>query len=150
LLFTGVGASECQSALATPGVTYGPNAIASDESSPEKAGVGGSIPSLATIFSIIYRHGSRPFHSISFQKHLVCRDSHLWNGTARSKTCDASIPPAKRKPTSEIIRRLKIQINRAYGAKGSEFLSQPTASFHGSSLELVPRFPEIARIVVES
>ena len=37
------------------------------ERSPEKAGVGGSIPSLATIFSIAYRPSKTQFHSISFQ-----------------------------------------------------------------------------------
>jgi len=42
------------------------------ERSPEKAGVGGSIPSLATIFSITYRHSKNQFHSVSFQKTLVC------------------------------------------------------------------------------
>src|SRR6516225_4566553 len=35
--------------------------------SPEKAGVGGSIPSLATMFSITYRPSPRQFHSVSFQ-----------------------------------------------------------------------------------
>jgi hypothetical protein len=37
------------------------------ERSPEKAGVGGSIPSLATILSITYRPSQAQFHSISFQ-----------------------------------------------------------------------------------
>jgi hypothetical protein len=37
------------------------------ESSPEKAGGGGSIPSLATKFSIVYRDHKSQFHSISFQ-----------------------------------------------------------------------------------
>jgi hypothetical protein len=37
------------------------------ERSPEKAGVGGSIPSLATSFSITYRPSKRQFHSNSFQ-----------------------------------------------------------------------------------
>ena len=44
------------------------------ERSPEKAGVGGSIPSLATTFSTIYRHSKTQFHSISFQNNLVRRD----------------------------------------------------------------------------
>jgi hypothetical protein len=35
--------------------------------SPEKAGVGGSIPSLATMFSTAYKAPFRHFHSISFQ-----------------------------------------------------------------------------------
>ena len=34
---------------------------------PEKAGVGGSIPSLATMFSSSYRHSKSQFHSVSFQ-----------------------------------------------------------------------------------
>jgi hypothetical protein len=37
------------------------------ESSPEKAGVGGSIPSLATIFSSSYSHPQPSFCSILFQ-----------------------------------------------------------------------------------
>jgi hypothetical protein len=37
------------------------------ERSPEKAGVGGSIPSLATTFSITYKHAKAQFHSVSFQ-----------------------------------------------------------------------------------
>jgi len=39
---------------------------------PEKAGVGGSIPFLATIKSITYRISKSQFHSVSFQKTLVC------------------------------------------------------------------------------
>jgi hypothetical protein len=39
------------------------------ESSPEKAGVGGSIPSLATMFSTAYKASLRHFHSISFQNY---------------------------------------------------------------------------------
>ena len=38
------------------------------ERSPEKAGVGGSIPSLATFFSITYSHPKPQFCSILFQK----------------------------------------------------------------------------------
>jgi hypothetical protein len=37
------------------------------DSSPEKAGGGGSIPSLATMFSISYRPSKTQFHSTSFQ-----------------------------------------------------------------------------------
>ena len=37
------------------------------ESSPEKAGVGGSIPSLATLFSKTYRHSIPRFGSNWFQ-----------------------------------------------------------------------------------
>jgi hypothetical protein len=39
------------------------------DSSPEKAGVGGSIPSLATFFSTAYKAPLRHFHSISFQNY---------------------------------------------------------------------------------
>jgi len=35
--------------------------------SPEKAGVGGSIPSLATTFSTVYNHSHAQIYSISFQ-----------------------------------------------------------------------------------
>ena len=37
------------------------------DSSPEKAGVGGSIPSLATLFSDTYRHSISGFGSNWFQ-----------------------------------------------------------------------------------
>ena len=46
-----------------------------EERSPEKAGGGGSIPSLATIFSITYRPSKNQFHSVSFQK--------LWSAETR-------------------------------------------------------------------
>jgi hypothetical protein len=39
------------------------------ERSPEKAGVGGSIPSLATIISTVYKAPLRHFHPNSFQNH---------------------------------------------------------------------------------
>ena len=45
------------------------------ERSPEKAGVGGSIPSLATIKSVSYRPSKNQFHSDSFQK--------LWSAETR-------------------------------------------------------------------
>jgi hypothetical protein len=45
------------------------NMIALNESSPEKAGVGGSIPSLATTFSNTYRHRIPGFGSNWFQYH---------------------------------------------------------------------------------
>ena len=41
--------------------------MALDGASSEKAGVGGSIPSLATTFSTAYRHAKTRFHSDSFQ-----------------------------------------------------------------------------------
>ena len=41
--------------------------LSMDEHGPEKAGVGGSIPSLATIFSITYKHSNPEFRSNSFQ-----------------------------------------------------------------------------------
>jgi hypothetical protein len=51
------------------------NRVALSVSSPEKAGVGGSIPSLATIKSITYRPSQNQFHSVSFQK--------LWSAEIR-------------------------------------------------------------------
>src|SRR5262249_6718192 len=44
------------------------NKVALAVRGPEKAGVGGSIPSLATIFLKTYRQSKTEFHSISFQK----------------------------------------------------------------------------------
>ena len=44
------------------------NRLAESVSSPEKAGVGGSIPSLATTKSTIYKRSETRFHSVSFQK----------------------------------------------------------------------------------
>ena len=52
-----------------------PDAIALDESSPEKAGVGGSSPSLATTFSIVYRYPRYSVCSILFQfQNQACRN----------------------------------------------------------------------------
>ncbi len=42
-----------------------PDHLANSVGGPEKAGVGGSIPSLATMFSIAYKAPLRRFHSIS-------------------------------------------------------------------------------------
>jgi hypothetical protein len=47
------------------------NHLALSISSPEKAGVGGSIPSLATIKLVTYRPPDSRFHSISFQNKMV-------------------------------------------------------------------------------
>ena len=47
------------------------NQISMGEPSPEKAGVGGSIPSLATILSIAYKRPKTQFHSISFQNYWL-------------------------------------------------------------------------------
>ena len=41
--------------------------IPMDDYSPEKAGVGGSIPSLATMFSITYKHSKTAFLFQLFQ-----------------------------------------------------------------------------------
>ena len=49
------------------GKPLGMNGIALADCSPEKAGVGGSIPSLATMFSTTYKHRKPQFRSISFQ-----------------------------------------------------------------------------------
>ena len=62
-------------------------------SSPEKAGVGGSIPSLATILSISYRHSKNQFHSVSFQK-LWSAEIRISDGTGRQDGFELlSIPP---------------------------------------------------------
>ena len=55
------------------------------ERSPETAGVGGSIPSLATMFSETYRHSKTQFHSISFQNFCPSRFAlagmrYVWRG----------------------------------------------------------------------
>ena len=50
------------------------------ERSSEKAGVGGSIPSLATIESTTYRHSKNQFHSVSFQK-LWSAETRISDGT---------------------------------------------------------------------
>ena len=47
--------------------------IPTEEASPEKAGVGGSIPSLATMFSTTYRSSQEAFHSVSFQNFGLLR-----------------------------------------------------------------------------
>ena len=46
----------------------GYNDLADSVGSPEKAGVGGSIPSLATMFSITYTHPKLETCSILFHK----------------------------------------------------------------------------------
>ena len=63
------------------------------ERSPEKAGVGGSIPSLATIESIAYRQSKRQFHSVSFQK-LWSAETRISDETWRQDRSEVlSIPP---------------------------------------------------------
>ena len=63
------------------------------DSSPEKAGVGGSIPSLATIFSITYRPSKSRFHSVSFQK-LWSAEIRISDGMWRQDRSEVlSIPP---------------------------------------------------------
>ncbi len=63
------------------------------ERSPEKAGVGGSIPSLATIVSITYRHSKNRFHSVSFQK-LWSAETRISDETWRQDRSEVlSIPP---------------------------------------------------------
>ena len=51
----------------------GINQIGSAERRPEKAGVGGSSPSLATTFSNTYSQSKTPFHSGSFQNNGLSR-----------------------------------------------------------------------------
>jgi hypothetical protein len=53
------------------------NHLAVSVSSPEKAGVGGSIPALATMFSTAYKAPLRRFHSISLQNHGARGSSRL-------------------------------------------------------------------------
>ena len=54
----------------TEGKLSGINEITVGESSPEKAGVGGSIPSLATMFSSTYQRSLPRSCSILFQFHI--------------------------------------------------------------------------------
>ena len=54
-------------ALDTALTTSQPTHVGAGERSPEKAGVGGSIPSLATMFSKTYKSPNPQFRSISFQ-----------------------------------------------------------------------------------
>src|ERR1700722_14901522 len=57
------------------------------ERSPEKAGVGGSIPSLATTKSITYQPARRRFHSISFQNNGARRFASSENCRCASVGC---------------------------------------------------------------
>jgi hypothetical protein len=53
-----------------------------EKRSPEKAGGGGSIPSLATVFSITYNHPKPQFCSILFQKNRLAELClKFWNAT---------------------------------------------------------------------
>jgi len=68
------------------------------ERSPEKAGVGGSIPSLATMFSAVYGHSRNQFHSVSFQK-LWSAETRISDGTWYEDRSEVlSIPPAEEIP----------------------------------------------------
>ena len=60
---------------------------------PEKAGVGGSSPSLATMFSKTYNHSKTEFHSVSFQKTLVHRDPLVCNLEFEIGPSPLSSPP---------------------------------------------------------
>jgi hypothetical protein len=61
-------AAEKRSVIKYEGFIVPPGQVAQlVERSPEKAGVGGSIPSLATIFSITYSHHQPQVCSILFQ-----------------------------------------------------------------------------------
>jgi hypothetical protein len=63
------------------------------ERSPEKAGVGGSIPSLATMFSVTYRPSKNQVHSVSFQK-LWSAETRISDETWRQDRSEVlSIPP---------------------------------------------------------
>ena len=58
---------------------FGFNNLMVDDMSPEKAGVGGSIPSLATMFSVVYRPSKTQFHSTSFQNSWPVEICLRWN-----------------------------------------------------------------------
>ena len=74
------------------------NMIALNESSPEKAGVGGSIPSLATTFSIAYEaltHSAFSFHFIPKRSRGTIR--LVWNaGVERSGAWQHASPLCRR------------------------------------------------------
>ena len=74
------------------------------ERSPEKAGVGGSIPSLATIFSIAYRHPKTQFHSVSFQNY--------WSAEIRSRN-ESSWEPAESALETGLQRAQKVRAQNA-------------------------------------
>jgi hypothetical protein len=66
--------------------------LAGSVGGPEKAGVGRSIPSLATMFSMTYRHSIRQFHSISFQNYgarmlASCGKAPGWWPVVGSRFC---------------------------------------------------------------
>jgi hypothetical protein len=66
------------------------------ECGPEKAGIGGSIPSLATTLSITYQSVSPRFHSNSFQ--LARRDSpriDAWTDRIRLCRCEGRAAPGE-------------------------------------------------------
>src|SRR5580698_1794698 len=56
------------------------------ERSPEKAGVGGSIPSLATSFSVVCKHLPSSFCSILFKLHIQACRICLSSGVERTGT----------------------------------------------------------------
>jgi hypothetical protein len=65
--------------------------IPTEEYSPEKAGVGGSIPSLATLFSTTCGPSGQRFHSISFQNHGAGRFASCEKRLAGDPACRLSI-----------------------------------------------------------
>ena len=85
----------------------GINQIGSAERHPEKAGVGGSSPSLATTFSISYNCRSRSFCSILFQfQNQACRNLPRlrmdYNAPARSPISDDAFNPIKYHPCTHL------------------------------------------------
>jgi hypothetical protein len=68
------------------------NEMALPESSPEKAGVGGSIPSLATTFSIAYSFAFTSVCSISFQNPIWVRRKLDSKGMDQMEFCPRSKP----------------------------------------------------------
>ena len=78
-----------------------PGLLANSVGGPEKAGVGGSIPSLATMFSITCRPSGRQFHSISFQLNGAGRFASSENAPpdhCRFALDSSLIPSANRSP----------------------------------------------------
>jgi len=70
----------------------GINQIGTAERHPEKAGVGGSIPSLATMFSISYSHPQPQVCSILFQFQIQACRSLSRNGTVQWAPARNQIP----------------------------------------------------------
>jgi hypothetical protein len=91
--------------------------ISAGEASPEKAGVGGSIPSLATMFSMTYSHSKMWFHSVSFQK-FRSTETRLTDET-RTEFYRLSVPPFFRERLCPARKVLKAVSDTSSFAGGS-------------------------------